>query len=187
MSTSESCKVGASNNYVVCDVNDKLQNMSTADDKDIILSICANCGKEGAKNVCAKCKQVKYCNAVCKKVHKKKHKKQCDEHIRLAAEHAARLLDIELFKQPPPLYEDCPICFLLLPELETGYRYKTCCGKTICSGCVFAPVYDNQGNKVDNEKQNKCEFCRTLAPKSEKEAVKRLNKLMVVGDPIAII
>ena len=29
--------------------------------------ICANCGKEGANNVCNKCKQVKYCNAAVKR------------------------------------------------------------------------------------------------------------------------
>ena len=71
-------------------------------------------------NTCNKCKQVRYCNAVCKKVHKKKHKKECEEHVRLAAQKhneelriAAELHDIELFKQPPPA-EDCPICFIRL-------------------------------------------------------------------------
>jgi len=119
------------NNDDVCEVNDKLQNMSTADKDNNDVSICANCGKEGSDNdmnTCNKCKMVKYCNAVCKKVHKKKHKKDCEEHVRLAAEHAAKLHDEELriaaklhdeklFKQPPPL-DDCPICFLLLPSLD---------------------------------------------------------------------
>jgi len=84
------------------------------------VSVCANCGKEGddVNNVCNKCKQVRYCNAVCKKVHKKKHKKDCEELIRLATEKhdeelkiAAELYDEKLFKQPP-VEEDCPICFL---------------------------------------------------------------------------
>ena len=129
MSTSDSnCKDGASksNNDGVCDVNDMLQNMNMG-----AAVVCANCGKEGDEinNVCAKCKQVRYCNAVCKKVHKKKHKKDCEEYIRLAAEKhseelriAAEKHDEELFKQPPPK-EDCPICFLRIPTLHTGYKY----------------------------------------------------------------
>jgi len=105
--------------------------------------ICANCGKEDANNICNKCKQVKYCNALCKKKHKTKHKKDCEEYLKRAAElqeeelrRAAELHDIELFKQPPR-DEDCPICFLRLPLLGSGTKYKGCCGKTICSGCIY--------------------------------------------------
>jgi len=171
----------------VCDVNDKLQNMSTTDkDKDIV-SVCANCGKEGddINNICNKCKQVKYCNASCKKKHRHKHKKECEEHIRLAAEQSAKLHDIELFKQPPPA-EDCPICFIQLPTLDSGRIYMSCCGKVICSGCAFAPVYDNQGNKVDIEKQNECAFCRVVAPKSNKVSIERLTKRMEADDANAM-
>jgi len=35
--------------------------------EDIVVSsstVCANCGKEGANNVCAKCKSVRYCSNV---------------------------------------------------------------------------------------------------------------------------
>ena len=189
MSTSDSCKDGSStksNDDGVCEVNDKLQNMRIG----AAVSTCANCGKDGANNVCNKCKQVRYCNAVCKKVHKKKHKKQCEELIRLAAEkhnealkHAAELHDEKLFKQPPPKDEDCPICFLCMPYLHTGRRYQACCGKVICSGCVYAPLYDNQGNKVDNKK---CPFCRTPWPESNEEIVKRYKKRVELNDPIAI-
>jgi len=192
MSTSDSnCKDGSSTKSKegVCDVNDKLQNMSIG----AAVSICANCGKEDANNVCAKCKQVRYCNAVCKKVHKKKHKKDCEELIRLATEkrneelkRAAEKHDEKLFKEPPSQYGDCPICFERLPTLEEGRRYKTCCGKVICSGCSYAPVYDNQGNEVDNEKQNECAFCRVVAPKSSEEMIKRMMKRAEMNDPIAI-
>ena len=74
MSTSDCNCIDAasikSNNDGVCEMNDKLENSAA-------VSICANCGKEGddVNNVCNKCQSVKYCNAVCKKVHKKKHKK----------------------------------------------------------------------------------------------------------------
>jgi len=142
MSTSDKvCKDGASKSNCddVCEMNDMLHNMSTVDKYSI--SICANCGKEGSAvtNTCNKCKQVKYCNAACKKKHRHKHKKDCEEHIRLAAEQAAKLYDEKLFKQPPPA-EDCPLCFLRLPLLATGWRYQSCCGKVICSGCDYAPL-----------------------------------------------
>ena len=98
-------------------------------------SSCANCGKgeesSGELNACTSCKMVKYCNISCQKAHRSQHKKECMRHAH----------DEKLFKQPPQP-EDCPICFLLLPSINTGRRYKLCCGKDICSGCVHAPVYD---------------------------------------------
>ena len=87
----------------------------------------------------------------------------------------------DLFKQPPPL-EDCPICFLRLPTLDTGRRYKSCCGKDICSGCIHAPVYDNNGNKLEK----KCPFCRSLTPFSHEEVVDQLKKRIEVGDARAM-
>ena len=170
--------------YTSCeqtDVNNITEGIDSIAIQDDI-SICANCGKEGSdvNNICNKCKQVKYCNAACKKKHRHKHKKDCEEHVRLAAEHAAKLHDEKLFKQPPPK-EDCPICFLLLPTPDTGSTYSDCCGKLICSGCFYAPVYDNQGNKVDNEK---CPFCRTSFPESDVEYIKRIKKRVEMNDPI---
>jgi len=183
------CSVGASksSDNGVCEVNNMLQNMSMSDNMDNDLSVCANCGKEGedVNNVCNKCKQVKYCNAACKKKHRHKHKKDCEEYQRLAAERAAELHDIELFRPPPPK-EDCPICFLHMPYLGSGSQYMTCCGKLICNGCLYAPVYDDQGNKVDDDKQNACAFCRVVAPKTDEETVERLNKRVEAGDAVAI-
>jgi len=161
--------------------------MSTADEDNDIVSVCANCGKEGRSdeinNICNKCKQVKYCNAACKKKHRHKHKKDCEEHQRLAAVRAAKLHDEALFKQPTQLYGDCPICFLRLPSLDMGKRYMSCCGKVICSGCDHAPLYDNQGNEVNNEK---CPFCRIPEPNSNEEAIQRLNKRVDAGDANAM-
>ena len=59
----------------------------------------------------------------------------------------------------------------------------SCCGKIICSGCIHAPVYDHQGNVVDNQK---CPFCRTPKPGSNEEVMKRLKKRMESGDANAI-
>ena len=132
------------------------QNMSTADDN---ASICANCGKEGASNSCNKCKMVKYCNAACKKKHRHKHKTKCEERLRRVAEEEKKKHDEILFKQPPPQFDDCPICFLRMPTLETGYIYYSCCGKTICGGCDYAVT------KI--AKEEKCPFCRTPHPTCE--------------------
>ena len=164
------------------DVNNMLQNLSLENKKDVL--VCANCGKEGNEinNTCNKCKQVKYCDAACKKKHRHKHKKECEEHIRLAAKRAAELHDKEIFKEPPPA-EDCPICFLLLPTLDTGRVYMACCGKRICSGCIHAPIYDNQGNEID---EKKCPFCRTPAASSDKENMERMFKRMEANDASAM-
>ena len=185
MSTSKKiCNDGASksNDDGVCEVNDMLQNMSTDDNnKDSgITNTCANCGKEGSDvtNTCNKCKSVMYCNAACKKKHRHKHKKDCEEHLRLAAERAAELHDELLFKQPPP-NEDCHICFLQMPSLTTGWRYHTCCGKTICSGCCYANA------RMDLKKQL-CAFCRTRAHSPDKEKLERTKKRVEIGDAIAI-
>ena len=179
---SKICKDGASksNDDGICEVNDKLQNMSTDN-----VSVCANCGKEGddVNNICNKCKKVEYCNASCKKKHRHKHKKDCEEHTRLATERAAELHDKELFKQPPSEFGDCPICFLRLPTLVSGRRYYECCGKMMCSGCSYAPRYDDQGNEVDN---NKCPFCRTPHHTSNEEMVKGMMNRVEACDPIAI-
>jgi len=95
-----------------------------------------------------------------------------------------KISDEELFKQPPSQYGDCPICFLRIPLLETGSRYYECCGKVICGGCEYAPVYDNQGNKVDNKK---CPFCRIPVPTlGGEEEIERDKKRVEAGDPIAI-
>ena len=164
-----------SNDNDVCEVNSMLQNMSTDDNNKNsgISNTCANCGKEGGDvtNTCNKCKMVMYCNAACKKKHKNKHKKQCERIV-------AALHEEALFKQPPTL-EDCPICFQLLPSLETGSIYKSCCGKTICSGCWYANVH------IDIKKQL-CAFCRTQAPKTEKESRRRIIKRIEAGDAVAI-
>ena len=149
--------------------------MSSVDEDNV----CANCGKGEEESdklkACTACKMVKYCNRECQVAHRPQHKRECR---RLAAE----LHDEKLFKQPPPK-EDCPICFLLLPTLNSGSTYFTCCGKTICSGCVYAPVYDDQGNKVSKQK---CPFCRTPAPRTDKEVLRNEKKRAEANDPQAI-
>ena len=140
------------------------------------VSACANCGKEGSNlNICNKCKEATYCNAACKKKHRSKHKKQCERIV-------AEIHDEVLFREPPPEYGDCPICFLRLPTMDSGRIYRECCGKMICSGCCYADVYDNHGKIIADEK---CPFCRTPDTTTHEEANKRLQKRVEVGDACA--
>lgn len=117
----------------------------TADKDDIAVLVCANCGKGEEESdklkSCNACKLVKYCNRECQIAHRSQHKRECRKR-------AAELHDIELFKQPPAK-EDCSICFIRLPSLKSGSKYYSCCGKTVCSGCTFAPLYDDLGNLLD--------------------------------------
>jgi len=69
-----------------------------------------------------------------------------------------------------------------MPALESGRRYNTCCGKMICSGCIHAPVYDNEGNKMEQT----CPFCRTPISSSDEDNIKRVNRRVEAGDAEAI-
>ena len=143
------------------------------------VSTCANCGKgeESGDDLkaCTACKLVKYCNRDCQIAHRPQHKKACRKRV-------AELHDEVLFKESPPQFGDCPICFLLLPNMDRGRRYYACCGKMICSGCCHAPVYDNHGKIIV---EIKCPFCRTLSPTSEEEAIELFKKRTEVDDPYA--
>jgi hypothetical protein len=83
---------------------------------------CVNCGQEENDEVklkgCVACKLVKYCNRDCQIAHRPQHKKACTKR-------AAELHEELLFKQPPKR-EDCPICFLMLPEgnMAAGQSYE---------------------------------------------------------------
>jgi len=86
-----------------------------------------------------------------------------------------KISDEELFKQPPP-YDDCPICFLTMPSLDSAYKYYTCCGKEVCSGCIHA-----NGIGVDSN----CPFCRAPMEMTKEGTVSELTKRMKAGDAMA--
>ena len=176
--TGELSKMAAASNEedLVSEMLSK-QNIEDLSNNENDVSVCANCGKEGSNlNICNKCKEATYCNAACKKKHRSKHKKHCERRV-------AELHDVVLFKEPPPEYGDCPICFLRLPSMDSGGNYMSCCGKIICSGCHHADVYDNLGNIIADEK---CPFCRTPTPTIE-EVIERLKKRKEVGDAYAFL
>jgi len=175
--------------------------MSSVADTEDILPICANCGKDGEENSrlkkCGACMMVKYCSRECQTAHRPKHKKECKKqaaelHDRNYMDSKCnniedtcdkldtfKIYDEELFKQPTPK-EDCPLCFLPQPEVKSGSRYMSCCGKNICSGCVYAVI---RTRKTDVPL---CPFCRVPAPTTLQELNKRGEKRIEKGDAHAI-
>ena len=134
---------------------------SSSIDTDIT-NACAACGKEGPTNTCNKCEMVKYCNAACKKKHRSKHKKACER----------RVAELQLFKDHPPT-DECPICFLPLPDPNRTF-FKSCCGKRICCGCMYAMNAESRGRG----KVGLCAFCRAPPSRSPAEESKRMKKCM---------
>ena len=82
--------------------------------------------------------------------------------------------DDDLFKEPQR--DDCPICMLPLPLSGAEQQYQSCCGKTLCFGCICA-VYDTGGPSG-----GLCPFCRTPAITSHEEFVERNKKRAEGGD-----
>jgi len=134
---------------------------------------CANCGKgeEESNNLksCAACKLVKYCSRDCQVAHRPQHKKECKKR-------AAELYDEKLFADLPP--RECPICFLPMPLDADKSLFKSCCGKSICLGCIYAMKM--------SEGKDLCAFCRMPPPSSAEESIKRLKNLMDKGNGEAI-
>ena len=144
-----------------------------------IITVCANCGKgeesAGDLKACTACKMVKYCNRDCQIAHRPQHKKACKKR-------AAELYDEQLFSEPPPR-EECPICMLPLPIADESHSFKSCCGKIICMGCIYAMMIEDVKKGKKREEINACAFCRTPATSSYE--VKRVKKLMEKGNAMA--
>ena len=113
----------------------------------------------------------------CQIAHRPQHKKACKKR-------AAELHDEKLFKQPPPP-EDCPICMLPLPISPGDATFQSCCGKTICDGCIYRMAMEELRRGRKKVEEHMCAFCRTPAHNSNEEEVKRLNKIMDTGNAMA--
>jgi len=144
------------------------------------ITSCANCGKgeeAGIKlKACTACKLVKYCGRDCQIAHRPQHKKECKKR-------AAELHDEKLFEQPPPM-DDCSICMVRLPSVESGRVYMSCCGKILCTGCIYA--VQSRAFKARKREDNICPFCRTPGANSVEEKMKRLEKRIDLNDSNAI-
>ena len=166
---------------------------------------CADCGGvagEGVSlKVCKACMLARYCSPTCQRNHWPTHKKECKQR-------AAKLHDEALFDDPPPK-EDCPICFLPMPykliacislppaTIMSGVpvydfakaneqlaqvgteTYYSCCGKSICEGCVYS--FHKSGNNGN------CPFCKAdHVNKTDGEKVEELMKRVEVNDADAM-
>jgi len=164
---------------------------------------CAECGEEegGASlKMCKPCMSVRYCNAECQRNHWPMHKKECKQH-------AAELRGEALFKDPPAK-EECPICFLPMPQILLSCMtlppatissvpiydfamanealkfkdmevYYPCCGKSICRGCMYSSC------KSGNNK--KCPFCNSnRGDKTDEENVEEIMKRVEANDAVAM-
>jgi len=133
------------------------------------LLACANCdkGEEESVNLktCVACKDVKYCNRDCQAAHRPRHKKACKKR-------AAELHEKALFKEVES--EECPICMLPLPLDINQIQFQTCCGKSICIGCIYEMEM--------SEGKDLCAFCRIPPAYSNENEIKRLHKLMDKGN-----
>ena len=140
-------------------------------------SSCANCGKGEENSItlkkCGACKMVKYCSSACQKAHRPQHKKECKQR-------AAELHEEALFKQPPPR-DDCPICMLPLSYDPCNSAFESCCGKVICTGCVFSMAERCHKSGLI------CPFCRVLSVNTDEEENQRMQKLVDAGNARAIV
>lgn len=142
--------------------------MSCTDTDDSNMPTCANCGKRSDDlKACTSCDLLKYCSEACQELHKPKHRGECNKRT--------SELDEALFKLPPKLEEDCPICFLRMPLLDSGKRYHECCGKTICSGCFYASAM------MDGNVDELCPFCRSPNVTTTSD-MEEMNKRAELGD-----
>ncbi|MDB4430385.1 hypothetical protein N9140_00340 [bacterium] len=84
-----------------------------------------------------------------------------------------------LFVMPNVAKEDCPICFLVLPELHRC-QYQACCGVILCLGCMKGVIDDqDEKNKANGSKLTDklplCPFCRESVGISIEENVSRVE------------
>mmetsp|Transcript_11351 Transcript_11351/g.24933 ORF Transcript_11351/g.24933 Transcript_11351/m.24933 type:complete len:606 (-) Transcript_11351:163-1980(-) len=81
--------------------------------------------------------------------------------------------DEALFKDPPPRAK-CPLCLLPIP-FGNGQTYNSCCGITVCGGCVLA-------KDLEVGIEGSCASCGAPPARSENEAIKRMKKRMELKD-----
>ena len=80
--------------------------------------------------------------------------------------------------------EECPICLIPHPINDNETRFMPCCGKKICSGCVYKNVITQVKKGISPQKAHddyKCAFCR----QKFMDEIKALKKLMKKNNPEA--
>ena len=190
----------------VAGASDQLGSMTLAADDSASVSkdsdkCCASCGKTGdALKKCTACKSVWYCGVNCQIDHRKAHKKECkrikkeleaqekQEGQKDGKKDVNKEEKFSLFNPMPR--EECPICMVVMPLSSLMQTYMQCCGKVICSGCIYAHQMANLD--LDDGAGGTCPFCRYPAPDSdnsheEEEYKKCLMARVKIGDALAIV
>jgi len=156
-------------------MNSKVEEEAAADE-----NVCANCGIVGVDEIqlqeCHDCDLVKYCSDKCREDHREQHTDECKKR-------AAKLRDKRLFTLPDGTHlGECPICFLPMPLGKGKSTFMSCCGQTICTGCIHTHMVSNIHDEV---KAGTCVFCRTAVSDKE-EFRKRKKERIEANDPAAL-
>ena len=187
----------------VAGASDQLGSMTLAADDSASVSkdsdkCCASCGKTGnGLKRCTACKSVWYCGVNCQIDHRKSHKKECrrikkeleareKEEEGRESDSATKKERFSLFNPMPR--EECPICMVVMPLNSSMQTYMQCCGKVICSGCIYAHQMANLD--IDDGAGDTCPFCRYPAPDSDdshEEIIKCLMARVKIDDALAIV
>jgi len=83
--------------------------------------------------------------------------------------------DVDLYA-PITERKECPICMIPIPLDDKQISFMKCCGKYVCSGCVYKSIKREIDNGLPQHKIGKCAFCRQHEPKNEIKALKILMK-----------
>ena len=98
-------------------------------------------------------------------------------------------------RAPQPGRDACLLCYHILPLQRKKSIYKSCCGKTICYGCIVGlerahllkeAEHIIEGITTEEEEFQMlseqggpcrlCPFCRTEMPSSDEDYMRRINK-----------
>jgi hypothetical protein len=148
---------------------------SVAEASDVV---GANCGIAEVDDIQLedwyRCDLVKYCGDKCKGGHREQDEEECKNR-------KAELHDIDLFTHPDGNHlGECPLCFLPMSLDAKKSTFYSCCGKIICSGCVYAHHVKNGGDS--------CSFCREPAVNmyNREKRRKMMTKRVKANDPAAL-
>ena len=109
--------------------------------------------------------------------------KRLDDLLSTAQEETAH---IDLFA-PITDRKECPICMIPVPVNDSEITFMSCCGKSICNGCIYKHMMNNRMNKIPAHEQ-KCAFCcQPTNRRTAKDGNKSLKKLMKNNVPEAFI
>ena len=99
---------------------------------------------------------------------------------------AAELFQEKLFQEHSGDREECPICMIPLPFDGKQINFRVCCGKNVCSGCLFAQNYEGFKSGKDPKDALRCPFCRSPTPDNDETTYDLIRKCMEKNNAEAI-